>query len=169
VFSCATPEYKITLRQVRKIVCQQQCSAAADEKPHSKRLYRAISSVFTCIGALSTPPPSRTGPSLKSIYRVSLTVDLCEGNKIISFFKFTTASWGSLKKKEIWGLWARAQCAHLLRRPCVRCYASAVLAIALCLSVCNSVSVCHKSETFYRNRWTARADFWHMYRGPRAS
>jgi len=37
-----------------------------------------ISSVFTCIGALGTP--SRTGPSLESrpIYRVSLTVDLCE-------------------------------------------------------------------------------------------
>ena len=35
------------------------------------------SAVFTCIGALGTP--SRTGPSLESIYRVSLTVDLCEG------------------------------------------------------------------------------------------
>jgi len=168
VFSCATPEYKITLRQVRKIVCQQQCSAAADEKPHSKRLF-TVRSVASLPALGPWAPPSRTGPSLKSIYRVSLTVDLCEGNKIISFFKFTTASWGSLKKKEIWGLWARAQCAHLLRRPCVRCYASAVLAIALCLSVCNSVSVCHKWETFCRNRWTARADFWHMYRGPRAS
>ena len=30
------------------------------------------------------PQPSR-GPSLESVYRVSLTADLCEGNKIISF------------------------------------------------------------------------------------
>ena len=33
-------------------------------------------------------PPAERGPSLESIYRVSLTVDLCEGNKIISFKKF---------------------------------------------------------------------------------
>jgi len=47
-------------------------------------------------------PPSRTGPSLESIYRVSLTVDLYEGNKIISLKKnyFTAASWGPLKKKK---------------------------------------------------------------------
>ena len=44
--------------------------------------YVPSSSVFTCIGALGTP--SRTGPSLESIHRVSLTVDFCEGNKIIS-------------------------------------------------------------------------------------
>ena len=29
-------------------------------------------------------PPAERGPWLESIYRVSLTVDLCEGNKIIS-------------------------------------------------------------------------------------
>ena len=34
------------------------------------------------------PPPAERGPSLESIYRVSLTVDLCEGNKIISLKKF---------------------------------------------------------------------------------
>ena len=66
------------------------------------------------------PPLAERGPSLESrpIYRVSLTVDLCEGNKIISLKKnyFTTASWGSSKK--IRGPWARAQCAHWLRRPC---------------------------------------------------
>ena len=28
-------------------------------------------------------PPAERGPSLESIHRVSLTVDLCEGNKII--------------------------------------------------------------------------------------
>ena len=39
------------------------------------------SSVFTCIGALGTP--SRTGPSLECIHRVSIAVDLCEGNKIV--------------------------------------------------------------------------------------
>ena len=33
------------------------------------------------------PPPAERGPSLESIYRVSLTVDLYEGNKIISFKK----------------------------------------------------------------------------------
>ena len=48
------------------------------------------------------PPPAERGPSLESIYRVSLTVDLYEGNKIISLKKinFTTASWGPLKKKK---------------------------------------------------------------------
>ena len=43
------------------------------------------SAVFACIGALGTPPPAERGPSLESIYRVSLTVDLCDGNKITSF------------------------------------------------------------------------------------
>jgi len=33
-------------------------------------------------------PPAERGPSLESIYRVSLTVDFCEGNKIISFNNF---------------------------------------------------------------------------------
>jgi len=37
----------------------------------------AGSAVFTRIGALGTP--SRTGPSLESIFRLSVTVDLCEG------------------------------------------------------------------------------------------
>jgi len=32
-------------------------------------------------------PPAERGPSLESIYRVSLTVDLCEGNQIISLKK----------------------------------------------------------------------------------
>ena len=46
-------------------------------------------------------PPAKRGISLESIYRVSLTVDLCEGNKIISLKKiFTTASFGRLKKKK---------------------------------------------------------------------
>jgi len=40
-----------------------------------------------------------------------------------------------------------------------RCYASAVLAIGLCPSVC--LSVRHKS-VFYRNGWTNRAGFWHV-------
>jgi len=35
-------------------------------------------------------PPAERSPSLESIYRVSLTVDLCEGNEIISFTKFIT-------------------------------------------------------------------------------
>ena len=33
-------------------------------------------------------PPAERGPSPETIYRVSLTVDLCEGNKIISLKKF---------------------------------------------------------------------------------
>ena len=41
------------------------------------------SSVFTCIGALCTPPQPNGAP-----YQVSLTGDLCEGNKIVSFKKF---------------------------------------------------------------------------------
>jgi len=37
------------------------------------------SAVFTCIGGGPWPPSAERGPSLESIYRVSLTVDLCEG------------------------------------------------------------------------------------------
>jgi len=49
-------------------------------------------------------PPAERGPSLENIYRVSLTADLCKGNKIITLKKiFTTASWGPLKKKTIPG------------------------------------------------------------------
>ena len=86
------------------------------QTPGEKR--QEISSVFTCIGALGTP--SRTGPSLESIYRVSLTVDLCEVNKIISFKKFSSPQpvGGPSKRKKIRGPWARAQCADWLRRPC---------------------------------------------------
>ena len=62
---------------------------------------RTRSSVFTCIGALGTP--AERGPSLESIYRVSLTVDLCEGNKIISFDKFISPQpvGGPQKEKKI--------------------------------------------------------------------
>jgi len=56
------------------------------------------SSVFTCIGALGTP--AERGPSLESIYRVSLTVDLCEGNEIISFFKLFHHSQLGAPRKE---------------------------------------------------------------------
>jgi len=53
-------------------------------------VYPSGSSVFTYIGSLGTP--SRTGPSLESIYRVSLrpTVNFCEGSKIISFKNYFT-------------------------------------------------------------------------------
>jgi len=56
-------------------------------RPQVTSEHTACSSVFTCIGALGTPSQTGRGPSLESIYRVSLTVDLCEGNKIISFKK----------------------------------------------------------------------------------
>jgi len=51
-------------------------------------------------------PPAERGPSLESIYRVSLTVDLCEGNKIISFKKIISpqpVGGTSSKKKQISG------------------------------------------------------------------
>ena len=43
-------------------------------------------------------------------------------NKIITLKNyFTTASWGPLKKNKNPGAWARAQCAHWLRRPWRSC------------------------------------------------
>ena len=46
-------------------------------------------------------PPAERGPSLESIYRVSRTVDLCEGNKIISFKKlFHHSQLGALQKEK---------------------------------------------------------------------
>jgi len=60
-------------------------------------------------------PPAERGPSLESIYRVSLTVDLCEGNKIISLKKlFYHSQLGHLKKKKNPGPWARV--IHILPR-----------------------------------------------------
>ena len=61
---------------------------------------RAVKRVCVCVcryyiaAVASSPalgpwaPPAERGPSLESIYRVSLTVDLCEDNKIICFYKF---------------------------------------------------------------------------------
>ena len=50
-------------------------------------------------------PPAERRPSLESIYRVSLTVDLCEGNEIISFKKFVSPQpvGGPLKRKKSGG------------------------------------------------------------------
>jgi len=68
-------------------------------------------------------PPAERGLSLESIYRVSLTVGLCEGNKIISYKKnlfHHSQLGGPQKRKKIRGLlWVRAQCAHWLKRPCL--------------------------------------------------
>jgi len=87
------------------------------------------SAVFTCVGSLGTP--SRTGPLARKYllgfpcswslrrYALPVFVRSCSSinNKIISLKTyFTTASWGPLKKKKIQGPWARAQCAHWLRR-----------------------------------------------------
>ena len=64
-------------------------------------------------------PPAERGPSLESIYRVSLTVDVCECNKIICLKKFISPQPVGGPSKKIRGpSWARAQCAHWLRRPC---------------------------------------------------
>jgi len=68
---------------------------------------------------LWAPPPAEPDPSLESIYRVSLTDDLCEGNQIISLKNILPQPVGApQKEKKIRGPWARAQCsAHWLRLP----------------------------------------------------
>jgi len=54
-------------------------------------------------------PRAERGPSLKSIYGVSLTVDLCKGNKIISFKKlFHHSQLGAPQKEKSTGPWACA-------------------------------------------------------------
>ena len=77
----------------------QSSAVLASTHHHAESVLDALSD-FACIGALGTPPAERGGPSLECIYRVSLTVDLYEGNNIISFKNFTTTSWGPLKKKK---------------------------------------------------------------------
>jgi len=86
---------------------------------HSTTAYFLTHPAVASLPALGPwAPPAECGPSLESIYRVSLTVDVCEGNKIISFKKlFHHSQLGALKKKKIRGPWARTQCAHWLRRP----------------------------------------------------
>ena len=60
--------------------------------------------VASLLALVAWAPPAERGPLLGSIYGLSLTVALCEGNKIISFKKyFTTASWGPLKRKKSGG------------------------------------------------------------------
>jgi len=49
---------------------------------------QALQSVASLPALGPWAPPAERGPSLESIYRVSLTVDLCEGNKTISLKKF---------------------------------------------------------------------------------
>ena len=58
-------------------------------------------------------PLVERGPSLESIYRVSLTVDLGEGNKIISFknlFHHSQLGAPQKEKKSVGPAWARAYC-----------------------------------------------------------
>jgi len=66
--------------------------------------------ILSCVHAVASlpalgpwAPPAERGRSLESIYRVSLTVDLCEGNKIISFDKFISPQpvGGPRKEKKI--------------------------------------------------------------------
>jgi len=57
------------------------------------------SSVFTCMGPWA--PPAERGPSLESIYRVSLTVDLYEGNKFKKLFHHSQL--GAPQKEKIRG------------------------------------------------------------------
>jgi len=74
-------------------------SIVADHCPGTFFETRAVAS-WPALGPWA--PPAERRPSLESIYRVSLTVDLCEGNEIISLKKicFTTTSWGPLKKEK---------------------------------------------------------------------
>jgi len=72
---------------------------------------RRVSVTVASLPALGPwAPPAERGPSLESIYRVSLTVDLCEGNNIISLKKlFHHSQLGTpQKEKKIRGPWARA-------------------------------------------------------------
>ena len=63
-------------------------------------------------------PPAERGPSLESIYRVSLAVDPCEGNANYFLKNISPQLFGAPQiEKKIRGPWARAQCAHWLRRP----------------------------------------------------
>ena len=91
-------------------------------EPALCQLYRCTSVPEASLPALGpwAPPPAERGPSLESIYRVSLTLDRCEGNKITSLKKlFDHRQLGAPQKgKKIRGPWARVQCAHWLRRPC---------------------------------------------------
>jgi len=95
------------------------------QPPLLQTYYQPLASL-PALGPPWAPPSAERGPSLENIYRVSLTVDLCEGNKMISLKKlFHHSQLRALKKKKIRGLWARAQCAHWLRWPCCqRLYSS---------------------------------------------
>jgi len=64
-------------------------------------------------------PPAERGPSLESICRVSLTVDLCERNKISFFFNlFHHSQLGAPQKENTRGP-GHVPGVHWLRRPCV--------------------------------------------------
>jgi len=75
------------------------------------------SSVFTCMKPWA--PPAERGPSLESIYRVSLTVDLCKGNKIISLKKlFHHSQLGApQKEKKPGALGTCPVCPFVMGRP----------------------------------------------------
>jgi len=83
------------------------------------RTLRSATSVASLPALGPWAPPAERGPSLESIYRVSLAVDLCEGNKIISLKKIISSQpvVGPSKRKRNPGPWARAQCAHWSRWP----------------------------------------------------
>ena len=67
----------------------------------------------------SWAPTAERGPSLESIYRVSLTVDFCEDNKIISFKNlFHHSQLGAPHKEKNQGL-GHVPSADWLRRPCL--------------------------------------------------
>ena len=89
-------------------------------RPHLERRTCPLHAVASlpALRPWATPPPAERGPSPESIYRVSLTVDLCEGNKIVSFKKFISPQpVGAPQKEKIRGPGHVPTCAHWLRRP----------------------------------------------------
>ena len=90
-----------------------------------------------------------------SVSRLSYTSTTLQRSYVIITFSLVYFSF-------YWKNWKRYRFLHVVyvfRVITARCYASAVLAMGMCLSV--RLSVRHKS-VFYRNGWTNRAGFWHL-------
>ena len=87
-----------------------------------RRVRQKISSIFcTVICNYPSAAQHKNSPLAycRSILLVFVRAYSSINNKIISIKNyFTTASWGPSKRTKSAGPWARAQCAHWLRRPC---------------------------------------------------
>ena len=110
-------------------------------------LWGTGSSVFTW-----TPPPADRGPSLESIYWVSLTVDLCEGNKILSFKKFISPQpVGGLQKEKNPGALGTCPVCPLVKTG-LHQFCIYVLPMAVALSSCLDSAVPYLLPVLYRWR-----------------